>query len=78
MAIKNPITENFSNENPYGHFTNNIKMENLPDAVKKVLNNIENNNSNSDINLTNIKQLSEKICHHCKIGLCVNDGCVSI
>ena len=76
--LKNPITEHFSNENPYGHFTNKIKMENLPNTVKKILNNIENNNSNNDINLVNIKQLSDKICHHCKIGLCVNDGCISV
>ena len=76
--IKNPITENFTNENPYSHFKNNIKIENLPDTVKHVLNNIENNNSNNDINLVNIKQLSDKICHHCKVGLCINDGCVSI
>lgn len=76
--LKNPITEDFTNFNPYGHFEEINKKNNNINCIKKIYKNIKNNKSNNNISLTNIKQISNQICHHCKVGLCVNDGCISL
>ena len=36
------------------------------------------NNSNTNIPLNHIKKVAKKLCRHCKVGLCVNDGCYSL
>lgn len=76
--LKNPITENFTDYDPYGHFDNKVNTTDMHSTVKKILTNKENNISNSNISIKNIKDLSNKICHHCKVGLCINDGCISV
>lgn len=85
--LKNPITENFTSENPYGQFEDIVEdnkddnkndNDNNINNIKRLYENITNNNNNHNLPLSNIKKLSDKICHHCKIGLCVNDGCLSV
>ena len=78
------VTETFTNIDPYrseGDFRSSntiIRNRKIDKILNKILENKQNNKSNTNIDLNEIKKLSNNICHHCKIGLCVNDGCYSI
>ena len=80
----NIVTESFTNIDPYrgeGDFRSSntiIRNRKIDKILNKILENKRNNKSNTNIDLSEIKKLSKNLCHHCKVGLCVNDGCYSI
>lgn len=80
----NIVTESFTNIDPYrgeGDFRSSntiIRNRKIDKILNKILENKRNNKSNTNIDLNEIKKLSKNLCHHCKVGLCVNDGCYSI
>ena len=82
--IDNPITEHFSSINPYRPESlykspeDVLKDEKLDDIINKLSNNVKENKSNTNIPLNHIKKLANKLCRHCKVGLCVNDACYSL
>ena len=81
--IQNIVTENFVGEDPYSSFPNNIDNNienniNIINKLQKILNNIENDKCHSNLSIKDINKISKKLCRHCKVGLCINDGCISV
>ena len=82
--LNNPITENFTTYNPYRDSNRYENPESLEfekkqkKIINKLVENIKNNRSNTNINLQDMKELKDDICIHCKTGICLNDACYSI
>jgi hypothetical protein len=82
--LNNPVTEKFTTYNPYRESNRYASPESLElgkkkkKIIDKLVENIKNNRSNTNINLEDMKELKDDICIHCKTGICLNDACYSI
>lgn len=82
--LNNPVTEKFTTYNPYRESNRYESPESLDlekkkkKIINKLVENIKNNRSNTNINLQDMKELKDDICIHCKTGICLNDACYSI
>ena len=82
--VDNPVTEHFSSINPYRPESlykspkDVLQDDKIDKIINKITNNIQQKKPNINIPLDHLKKLSKNMCRHCKIGLCVNDGCYSL